>query len=188
MRLGQEGFAGEKVPRFGDASPHVIAVSERSDRLYWRTVNDDLVIAYGGGSKVVNAALEQFPEAEGKGRDVVIRPGLGQETTFEGGIIKCDMTFHAPSRLGLSMLGKAKTGRGESIFESEPTLTVYISEAVPLKALHVPASLRVLELDDLRERFVVGLSVGNVPPDATKLGSKTPHEKVEGMTVRAESA
>ena len=78
------------------------------------------------------------------------------------------MTFRAPGRLGLSMLGKAKTERGEPIFEAEPTLTVDISEAVPLKALHVPASLRGRELDDLRERFVAGLSVGIVSPDATK--------------------
>ena len=187
-RSGQEGFADEQVPRFAGASPQVIALSERDDRLYWRTVNDDLLIAYGGGVNVVNSALKQFAETKGTGRDVILRPGPGRETTFEGGIIKCDVTFHVPGKLGSSLLGKAKTTQGEPIFDAEPTLTIFVGDSVPLKALKVPATLRVLELDDLRARYVAGLETGIEPPDSTKKVAKSAHDKVSDTTVRAQSS
>jgi hypothetical protein len=188
---GSEGFADQPVARFGGAGPETIAMSERKDRLYWREVNGDLEIAYGGGIAAANAALKDFADAKGKGRDVILRPGPGRMTTFEGGIIKCDFSFHAPGKLGLVMLGAAKTKSGEPIFEADPTMTIYIGEAVPLAKLNIPAGLRVLDLNDLRDHFVAGLSEGMPEPATEAIEKLTPEgrgAKVKAITVRAQSA
>jgi hypothetical protein len=188
---GSEGFADQPVARFGGAGPETIVMSERKDRLYWREVNGDLEIAYSGGIAAANAALKDFADAKGKGRDVILRPGPGRVTTFEGGIIKCDFTFHAPGQLGLVMLGAAKTKSGEPIFEAEPTMTIYIGEAVPLAKLKIPAGLRVLDLGDLRDHFVAGLSEGIPEPASAVIEKLTPEgrmAKTKAITVRAQSA
>ena len=188
---GSEGFADQPVARFGEAGRETIVMSERKDRLYWREVNGDLVIAYSGGVAAANAALKDFADAKGKGRDVILRPGPGRMTTFEGGIIKCDFSFHAPGKLGLVMLGAAKTKSGEPIFEAEPTMTIYIGEAVPLGKLNIPAGLRVLDLGDLRDHFVAGLSEGMPEPETEAIDKQTPEgrmRKTKATTVRAQSA
>ena len=127
---GTEGVGNEPIRRVPGLSAEMKAVADQKSRVYWREINGDFQCNYKGSVDDVNATLDAFAKAGGK--DVVLWPGAGRYETFEGKASSCDVALHVPGGLAMTMLKAAKTEEGKPVFEVEPTLTIYLADAIPL--------------------------------------------------------
>ncbi|MDB5352790.1 MAG: hypothetical protein JWN86_4037 [Planctomycetota bacterium] len=183
---GTEGIGNEPIRRVADLSADLKAVADLPSRVYWREINGDFQCTYKADAKAANDAIGAFARAGGK--EIVLWPGTGRYETFEGKVGSCDFALHVPGGIGLFMLKSARTEAGTPIFEVEPTLTIYVSDAIPADRLTIPKSLAIREIRDLRDRFVAGLRGPKTGAVAEAKTDAERHERTTAATVRAQCA
>ena len=123
-------------------------------RVYWYDVNGDATFFYRGGSTAAaNDALRKFAAA-GKGLDVYLLPGPREVYSLtRTQHFVCDMELHVPG--GLSAFRFATREKDTHVFDTRPTLFLYISHARPASpagARQLGRWVAELDSDDFKTR------------------------------------
>ena len=154
--LGTENFGNAPVHAQKDWRPGVVDAVNLTTRVYSRWVNGNESFYFQGGAAELNAALKKFAEIEAEEREVILRPGPGETRTFQGKPVAFDWELHVPSGIYLARAAKEKhTG----VFAKHATLSVYSrKKGIDLGQVKFPDGVRVIGLDELRDRFREGFA------------------------------
>ncbi len=126
------------------------------NRVYQIWVNGDERLYYRGDTAALNNALRAFAAVKAPAREVMLRPGPAEIDTFDGTSVPYGWQLHLP---GGRLREKAAKERGTKVFEQHPTMTVLVGgEKIDLERIRFPKSVTVLELGDLRGRYLEGLT------------------------------
>lgn len=124
-------------------------------RVYRIWVNGNEHFYYRGDTAALNRALREFAALKVGARELILRPGPAGTKTFKGVPVPYDWQLHI--RGGISR-GMALKEAGTNVFEKYPTMTVFVGEGkIDLGRIRVPKGVTVLDLGDLRRRYLEGL-------------------------------
>lgn len=136
--------------------PGIMPVINHASRAYHIWVNGHETFYYQGNIKALNDHLKKFSRAKSKRLEVLIRPGPSAPIkTFKG----IDISYSWELEL-MGGISKHLTtdDLGDRIWSPYPMLTIYISKEQTLSSLETPPGVTILELSDLKNRYVQGLS------------------------------
>ena len=156
LALGTEDFGNAPL---GDANYHdwkgVMPVINHSGRVYHSWVNGNEHFYYEGDTSALNDALSKFAAIKADVREVIIRPGPGKARTFHGEEVRCDWLLHIQGGISRHMVSDEKD---TNIWDKYPTTTVFVGDTnIELERIELPKGLVILELADLRARYLKGL-------------------------------
>jgi len=128
-------------------------VINHESRVYHTWVNGNEHFYYHGGTKELNDILQKFAALSVDVREVVLRPG--PETV---------MTFNKEYQIAYNCLLHIQGGisrheeEGTNVFDKYPTMTVFVDDSnIALEQIKIPADFTLIELADLRGRYLKGL-------------------------------
>jgi hypothetical protein len=154
--MGTESFGNAPVPAQKDWRPGVVDAVNLPTRVYSRWVNGNESFYFQGGAAELNAALAKFAAIAAEEREVILRPGPGETRSFGGKPVSFDWEVHVPSGIYLARAGKEKHSR---VFAKHATLSVYPRKGgIDLGQVKFPAGVRVIGLDQLRDRYREGFA------------------------------
>jgi len=130
------------------------------NRVYQKWVNGDEYFYYRGHTEALSDFLARFAAMESPVHEVIFRPGPGRAETFDGRRVHCDWSLHVVGGIAASLVEYEGT---DSVWDTHPTLTVFIddSERIKLDEVKVPDTVAVVQVADLRKRYVEGLKSEN---------------------------
>ena len=130
----------------------IMPVINDTSRVYHTWVNGNEHFYYRGDDTALDAALLRFAATEAPIRELIIRPGPGKTRTFDGTEIEYDWLLHIQG--GISKHEE----KGTNVWDKHPTMTVFVGGGkIELDRIEVPTGLVILELADLRARYLDGL-------------------------------
>ena len=133
----------------------VMPVVNDLSRVYHIWVNGNEHFYYRGDTSALNDALKKFAAIEADVHEVILRSGPAETKTFKGKPVRYDWLLHIQG--GISRHDAVKE-QGTSVFDKHPTMTVLVGEGnVDLEKIKIPKGVVVLELADLRARYLKGL-------------------------------
>jgi len=131
----------------------IMPVINHESRVYHTWVNGNEHFYYHGGTKELNDILQKFAALSVDVREVVLRPG--PETV---------MTFNKEYQIAYNCLLHIQGGisrheeEGTNVFDKYPTMTVFVDDSnITLERIKIPAGVALIELADLRSRYLKGL-------------------------------
>ena len=122
--------------------------------------NGDERLWYRGDTETLNRVLSEFAEIEGVDPHVVILPGPGQILTRDGAEVPCDWRLRV-----VGGIARARCNQYEpnAVWDTRPTLTIFLTDRLNLDELTVPAGIAVSQWKDLCERYEAALHNDNEP-------------------------
>jgi hypothetical protein len=154
--LGEEDFGNEplNVANFKEW-PEVMPVVNHPSRVYHQWVNGNEQCYYQGDVAALNDTLRKFAEVKTQARDVVLRPGPGQASSFDGKR-KVPFSWHLQMYGGISkyVLGLEE---GKKVWSDHPVLTVYTGGAIDLSKIEIPKGVTLLSVTEVKKRTREGL-------------------------------
>ena len=158
--LGEESFGNAQVSAVQDGWPKgILEAINLESRVYSRWVNGNESFFFRGDLKAANEALRQFAAVELEIHEVLLRPGPGGTSTFDGTAVACDWELHVPSGL---YLGGARREKGTQVYRQRANLTIWIHpDRIQLDDLTIPKGVKALGLETLQERLLQGLQSQN---------------------------
>jgi hypothetical protein len=151
--LGTEEFGNAPL---GEANytdwPGIMPAINHPSRVYSSWVNGNEYFCYRGDTTQLNGMLLAFAESESPTREVFILPGPGTRSTFDQEALTYDWMLH--------ILGGISRHVGSDLpaMDPFPTLTIYPQENIRLEDIEIPAGVSVLDIHDLRKRYLDALS------------------------------
>ncbi|NIP25560.1 MAG: DUF255 domain-containing protein [Phycisphaerae bacterium] len=131
----------------------IMPVINHENRVYHTWVNGNEHFYYRGGTKELNDILQKFAALSVDVREVVLRPGP-----------KKVMTFNKEYQIAYNCLLHIQGGisrheeEGTNVFDKYPAMTVFIDDDnITLERIKIPAGVTLIELADLRARYLKGL-------------------------------
>lgn len=165
--LGEEHFGNAPLSEANYTDwPGVMPIVNDLNRIYHRWVNGNEHCFCRGKTGALNDALRHFAEMPMEAREVIFRPGPGIVHSFNKQVtMPYDWNLHVIGGVAKFVLSKDKDGL---IWSKHPTMTVYVGVGgnIELDKVTVPKGIRIIELSDLRERYLKGLE----NPDKTVRG------------------
>lgn len=158
--LGMEDFGNKPLngANFTGWSGVMPVVNDEA-RVYHSWVNGNEHFYYLGDTESLNNALRNFAQIEGKTREVVLRPGPGITHSFNR---KQEIRFGWKLHLiGGVIRGMTELDKGANFWPEHPVLSVYVGGDIQLDQIKIPAGVSVIELADLRKRYLEGLTSTN---------------------------
>lgn len=149
------------------AWPGLIDVVNDLSRESWCWVNGDERFSYRGDTAALNRVLKEFAEVEAEELQVVLRPGPGRlrllkmahkPLSKDASDDAADWELHIVEGLAR---GRIQHEQLETIYDLDPTLTVYVTERMDLNALQIPDRIKVVQHADLRERYEEAYAFGD---------------------------
>lgn len=135
--------------------PGVMPLINNKHRTFQTWTNGNEHFYYAGNTKSLNDFLKKYVTYKIDHHEVILRPGPSSTIKSEDEIIDYDWYLHI--RGGIS-LGKAMREENTKVFEKFPTLTIFIGkDNIDLKEMKIPQGITLLELSDLRQRYLKGL-------------------------------
>jgi len=128
------------------------------NRVYQIWVNGCENFYYEGRTEDLNDCLKKFADVPADVREVVIRPGPAEVKTFKGARIPYDWELIIVGGISKFL---TTLDRGSKIWSKYPTFVIYIGKGIALNEIQIPANVQVLELSDLKRRYVEGLLSGD---------------------------
>ncbi len=158
--LGEEGFGNKP---FSNANykdwPGVLPVLNHKGRVYHRWVNGNEDFYFQGDAGALNEALENFANVESDNKRVVILADAGNTKSFDG---KREFPYDWKVHLCGGIARAFSTRHNDPpIHDLGPTLTIRVGGKVKLQDIRVPATLQLESIDDLRDRYYLGLKKGD---------------------------
>ncbi len=139
--------------------PGIIPVLEDSHRVYSVWVNGNERFFYRGDTSALNETLEAFAAIEAPVHEMVLRPGPAIAGAIDGKEVPHDWVLHI---MGGRSEDFYRAEKDTQVFDKYPTLTVFVGEnIIDLEDIEVPKDVTVLELGDLRARYLAGLKSSN---------------------------
>lgn len=135
----------------------IMPVINHESRVYHTWVNGNEHFYYSGSTKALNDILQKFAALDVDVREVVLRPGP-----------KKVMTFNKKEQIGYNCLLHIQGGisrheeEGTNVFDKYPTMTVFVDDGnITLERIKIPPDVTLIELADLRGRYLKGLESKN---------------------------
>ncbi len=133
----------------------VMPVVNDLSRVYHVWVNGNDHFYYRGDTNTLNDALKKFAAIEADVHEVILRPGPAERKTFDGKQVRYDWLLHIHGGISRHLAAKEQ---GTSVFDKYPTMTVFVGGGnIDLEKITIPKGVVVLELADLRARYIEGL-------------------------------
>jgi hypothetical protein len=145
-----------------EAWPGLLDVVNDASRQALCWVNGNEHLWYSGDTAALNRVLKEFAEVEAEELHVVLLPGPGQTKTIDGKEVNFDWRLHVVGGIVRRHVDSEGLTR---VWDVHPTLAVLVTERLDLGALAMPEGVKVLQWDDLRQRYVDAQVDGN---DRTK--------------------
>jgi hypothetical protein len=153
-RLGTQthGNAEMSLGTFPELNP----VANHKSRVYAYWVNGNEGLFYRGDAQALNEVLAAFAAAPLERHEVVLRPGPQSIDDFQRNPIAYDWRLDVIGGIDAHM---ATTDKGDRFWPKFPVLTVCIDgERIELTDIVIPDGVHIVQLSDLRERYLDGLS------------------------------
>lgn len=142
----------------------IMPVINHKSRVYQIWVNGDEYFYYRGDTKALNDALRKFAKIDARDREiicvpeVVIRPGPGETMTFRKVQVPYDWHLHIQGGISKHFAHFAVEENDTNIWDQYPTLTIFVNGGnIALDKIKIPETVIVLEVADLRMRYLDGL-------------------------------
>ncbi|MHC4671151.1 MAG: hypothetical protein ACYTBZ_01590 [Planctomycetota bacterium] len=133
----------------------IMPVINHKSRVYQFWCNGNEYFYYRGDTKALNDALRKFAASEADVREVIIRPGPGETTTFNAVRVPYDWNLHIVGGIARHHVSSEKDN---NIWDKYPTLTVFVNGGnIELEKIKIPKGITVIEIADLRMRYLMGL-------------------------------
>jgi len=136
--------------------PGIMPIINHSSRVYHFWVNGHEKFYYQGNIEALNDHLKEFSKADFDCLEVLIRPGPSSPIkTFEG--MKILFGWEMELMGGISK-HLTTEDLGNKIWSPDPMVTIYVSNEKFLTTLEIPHKVTIIELSDLKNRYIEGLS------------------------------
>jgi thiol-disulfide isomerase/thioredoxin len=170
--LGEQHFGNRPLnERNYQQWKSIMPVINHESRVYHTWVNGNEHFYYRGSTKELNDILQKFAALDVDVREVV--NDILQKFTAKGVDVreivlrpgpKKAMTFNRKEQIGYNCLLHIQGGisRHEeevtNVFDKYPTITVFVDDSnIVLERIKIPAGVALIELADLRNRYLKGL-------------------------------
>jgi hypothetical protein len=158
MGFATENFGQHPVVKLSEWPKGIMDVINLETRVYSTCINGNSKFYYRGSIAAINEALTKFATIDCKLHEVIIRPGKTIAKSFKGNDIQFDWQLHVPGGI---YLHTAKTEKHTNVYFKHPTITIYVDDNTELKRMQIPLEVKILDLIDLRERYIGGLKSQN---------------------------
>lgn len=136
---------------------NIMPVINHTSRVYHTWVNGNEHFYYQGDGKALSDFLTKYAFVWVSPKEIVIRPGPGGTSTFQGNPVRYDWRLHLLTGLVAAHF-EARPGSEIELGEINPTLTIFVGSGnFQLKDVHIPAGITLVGPDQLRERYLTGL-------------------------------
>ena len=133
----------------------IMPLINHQTRVYHRWINGNEHFYYRGDTAALNDALKKFSAIEIPVREVVLLPGPAETTSLQKDKrVPYHWNLHILSGIARHF---ALEEKGPNVWDEYPTLRVFVGGKIDLKKLHIPEGVTVIELADLRQRYMIGL-------------------------------
>lgn len=152
--LGEEKFGNEPVhvQGFDGLDP----VANHRSRVYWNWVNGQEQMFYRGEAAQLNDVLEAFADSPLEVHTVILRPGPGETISFHGEAVPFNWSLEFYGGISAHL---TKEDKGDRFWPKWPVLWIHVDEErIRLEKLAVPENVQILEVSDLRQRYLDGLT------------------------------
>jgi len=153
---GEEDFGNKPLneANFKDWSG-VMPVVNHPSRVYHVWVNGNEQCYYQGDVAALNDTLRKFAGVQTEARDVVLRPGPGEVSSFDGSR-KTQFSWHLQMFGGISRY-LLNLEAGKKVWSDHPVLTVYTGGAIDLDKVEIPKGVTLLSVSEVKKRTLEGL-------------------------------
>jgi hypothetical protein len=131
----------------------IVPFLKQGTPVYSRWVNGNEDFYYSGDVHAINEALQKFAAADIKTHEVILRPGPGWVAALTNGR-EMEFTWHANLGGGFSPAGR----KSDLVWNPTPTMSIYVTDEIPLEKLIIPQNITLLELSHVAQRIREGLS------------------------------
>ncbi len=135
----------------------IMPVINHESRVYHTWVNGNEHFYYRCTTEELNDILQKFAGLSVDVREVVLRPGPQKMMTFNKEQFGYNCLLHIQGGI------TRHEEEGTNVFDKYPTMTVFVEDGdIALEQVKIPADVTLIELADLRGRYLKGLkSKGN---------------------------
>ena len=151
--MGEEQFGNKPLSGANYVTwPGLIDVLNDEHRVYHQWVNGSEFGCFRGDTDNLNEWLKGFAEVTAEKREVVLWPGPGVAQTFEKDkTVDYDWKVHVNGGIASHM---ATRDKGDLIWHTWPVVTIQVTDRIDLAQLAIPDNVDVLQLDDLKSRYL----------------------------------
>lgn len=169
-RLGEETIGnGPLAAENYRQWPEIVPMVNHSSRVYQCWINGDERMYYDGSIETLNALLKLFAAMPMEPLEIVVLPGPGLVTTFDGGQeFKHHCDLHLVS--GMATINHQKD-KGDVLWPKLPRLTLRIDATMDLQELRLPTNCRVVSMNELKLRYISALDSSDPSIRAAGLSS-----------------
>jgi hypothetical protein len=154
--LGEEDFGNEPLIAANfNPWPGVMPVVNHPSRVYHVWVNGNEQCYYQGDVAALNDTLSKFAGVQTEARDVVLRPGPGEVSSFDGSR-KLPFSWHLQMFGGISQY-VLRLEDGTKVWSDHPVLTIYTGGPIDLDKIEIPKGVTLLSVTDVKKRTLEGL-------------------------------
>lgn len=154
--LGEEDFGNDPLNAANFTSwPGVMPVVNHPSRVYHTWVNGNEQCYYQGDMAALNDCLLKFAEVQTEARDVVLRPGPGEVSSFDGSR-KMPFSWHLQMFGGVSKYLLSLEG-GNKVWSDHPVLTIYTGGAIDLDKIEISKGVTLRSINEVKKRTLEGL-------------------------------
>jgi thiol-disulfide isomerase/thioredoxin len=146
-RIGNEPFHEVNYKQWKSIMP----VINHESRVYHTWVNGNEHFYYRCSTEELNDILQKFAALSVDVREVVLRPGPKKVMTFNKEQFGYNCLLHIQGSIS------RHEEEGTNVFDKYPTMTVFVDDDITLERIKIPAGVTLIELADLRARYLKGL-------------------------------
>jgi hypothetical protein len=121
-------------------------------------VNGNESFSYSGDAAALNRVLKKFSQIQAHKLTVILRPGPGEIVTVAGREKQVDWSIRV---IGGIARGMIQHDGLFSVWDVDPTLTIYVTDRLDLDAVDIPPAIPIMQLDDLSRRYFQASRTGN---------------------------
>ena len=146
--------AGNKPlsPENYQAWPHLIDAINDTSRVYHVWVNGAEYFSYHGDTTAVNRVLKEFSETDNHELHVWVLPGPGPVKVIDKSELTVDYQIEIMGGIAGAHFQRLGTSTVRTV---EPVMKIYVTERVKLDELQIPGNVKISELDDLEQRYLI---------------------------------
>lgn len=130
--------------------PNLVDAVNDDSRILQVWVNGNEGFYYSGNTQTANRVLKEFAETQYPGLQLVLFPGPAPVTEVFGKKVNANYRIEIVGGIARAAIQRSNLKR---IYTLHPTMTIYLSENIELSKLQVPGNVKLLQLDDLEERY-----------------------------------
>ncbi|HCS52828.1 MAG TPA: hypothetical protein DIW81_14755 [Planctomycetaceae bacterium] len=130
--------------------PGLIETMSDQSRVHYWWVNGNETFSYSGTTQDLNRILKKFAQTDVPDLQVILLPGPARKVDFLETNATVDWDLHI---VGGIVKGYIEHLHLEPAWDHAPTLTIYLSERIELSEIEIPENLKLLQLNDRREKY-----------------------------------